>query len=184
MMQYKLYKIYNEDRDKTIESLNNIFGKENLWFLTERVVGIKYDYNQNDYKELLKKTMNLNMRQIILTANVFVDFLELCIDRKYFISELSFLDSISLEDKEYIDNQLNVVKNGTDKKVIEKAKQILFRELKWLSVEGCIDIKNIDIIIDYDDRNGYVQLYNNGVILLNRQELTGVLEEMFLHVIK
>ena len=68
-------------------------------------------------------------------------------------------------------------------KDIEKKKSLkieLFKELKWLTVDGCIDINYVEIEVNCGNSMFVkVKLYNNGVMLINNTKVKDELQIIF-----
>ncbi|MGK0468807.1 MAG: hypothetical protein ACJAX4_004147 [Clostridium sp.] len=184
MIQYKLCKIFNENKSQTIKKLNEIYGDANLWFISDNIIGISYDYRDKDYKHILKSILEFKMNQIIITPTIFLQILKYCIDNNYFISQMSFLDSISVEDKEFVDYQVNLLNREEDQLIKEKQKNILVNELHWLTSDGCIDIRLIEFTIKTkNELYSNVTIYSNGVILIDDKMLTYELNNLISFII-
>jgi len=65
MIQYKLLEVLDEETRKKIY---DIFEEEDIYFFTKKIVGIKYDFKNKSYTEVLKKVIGLNLRQWIITS--------------------------------------------------------------------------------------------------------------------
>lgn len=173
MLQYKLFKVHNADIDNTLSAINDIFGSEHIWIINKNIVGISYDYGTRDYKYVLKQVMKLNISQVIITSNYILSFLEEVINNNLLIIDLSFAKSITSEDKEFISKSIKSINLEPDLGKRRVLKISLFKELKWLTSDGCIDINYIDIEAKISNTEVYrkLQLYNNGVLLIDDERL-------------
>ncbi|MBY6931272.1 hypothetical protein [Clostridium botulinum] len=184
MLQYKLFKLHSDNRENTLAKIKGIFGDDNIWVINEKIIAIFYDYGINDYKYVLKQTIQLNISQLIVNSNIILSFMEHVIESNSFITELSFAKTIAPEDNELINKSIrlmNIEKDIEKKKALKKS---LFTELMWLTTDGCIDINYIETEIKCDQEKKFikVKLYNNGVIILQnmkvKNELTYIFKQM------
>jgi uncharacterized Rmd1/YagE family protein len=167
--------VFDRNKSNVLHDLTRIYGQE-LWVIGNNCVAVPYDYEEKDYKFLLNKIALLKMEQLIVTSSMFIRLLEYTINQKFHINELEFLESISDEDKEFYKEQLNILnleKNGEKRKMVIKT---FLPELQWLIVDGCIDIKSIDLSYirktkqNENDKYESVQIFNNGVVLSNNNQ--------------
>ena len=168
MIQYKLCKVFNENKSEIIKKLDVIYGVENLCFISDNIIGISYVYGSKNYKHILKSIMKLKMSQVIITSNIFTKLLNYSIDNNYFITHISFLDSISVEDKEFVNHQINLLNREGNLISKVKLKNILNNELQWLTSDGGIDIKSMVLTIKMESGlYSNISIYNNGVLLID-----------------
>ena len=64
MIQYKLCKVFNENKSEIIKKLDEIYGVENLCFISDNIIGISYVYGSKNYKHILKSIMKLSLIHI------------------------------------------------------------------------------------------------------------------------
>lgn len=175
--QYKLFKIY--EYEKTKQQLANLFSQSNIWDIDNSLVGISYDYCKNQYKDLLNKAYDLNISQKIITSRTFVKIIKKCIDNKYFLRKIDFIESIPEDVSECINENienLNSNRNIEEKNIFEKS---IIDELNWLIRNDGIDIKFISIRIkDKDNLKVGVSIYNNGVISVDNISILDNLAEL------
>lgn len=179
MQQYKLYRIFAQDRAETLSELHKIFGDEKVVLLNTLLVAIKYDGINLTYKELINKARKLNTSQFIITSNYFIDIIDRAIKNKYIISEIRFLDSIMSEDMEIINDYLAELNYGSDNTKQKILKQ-LYSELNWICKEESIDVQQVTIRYKKVDSNilNSITINNNGVININDKLGEFILEEV------
>lgn len=181
MLQYKLFKLHIDGRNNTIDSLKKIFGEEKIWIISEKVIAIFYDYGVYDYKYVLKQSVQFNISQVIINSNTILQFMELMFKNNCVITELNFAKSISLEDKEFINKSIRLITIEKDPQKKNDLKKIIFKELTWLTTDGCIDINYIETEIKSSESNKFfkTKLYNNGVLIVQNIQAQKELEYIF-----
>ncbi|MCM3107666.1 hypothetical protein [Bacillus velezensis] len=182
MLQMKLFELFNNE--ETFEHLKEIFKEDSLIYFSENIIGITYDYGLNDYVDLLKKVKNLNLRQVIISSSKFMNLIDSCVKGNLFINKLKFIDPIPAESIEYVDDYIQKINRSTGIEK-EKSKINLFKEIDWIILDECIDIQFVSLQIT--DKIGIytnVQLYNNGVLLIDDisilSEVTNLIKEISL----
>lgn len=181
--QYKLFKIF--ESDKTRQELIELFNENNIWDINSNLIGISYDYNANQYRDVLNKVYNLNVSQKIITSRTFIKIMKKCVEKEYFLRKIDFIESIPEDVADYIRNnieKLNSNKNIESKNVFE---EYITNELNWLRNNDGIDIKSISFRVK-DDNNLKVgvSIYNNGVISIDNNSVLENITELIKEIIK
>lgn len=175
--QYKLFKIF--EYDKTRQELIELFNANNIWNINSNLIGISYDYDANQYRDVLNKVYNLNVSQKIITSRTFMKIMKKCIDNGYFLRKIDFIESIPEDVANYIRSNienLNSNKNNESKNIFETS---ITNELNWLRNNDGIDIKSISFRVK-DDSNLKVgvSIYNNGVVSLDNSSVLDEITEL------
>lgn len=168
MIQYKLYRIYDEDRDETLSALNDLFTEEGIFILNSTLIAIEYSDKDLTYRELVNKVRNLNLSQFIITSNYFIDIINYSIKNDYRINEIKFMDSIVTEDMKIINSYLDIINYEKNKLSKKEAITKLYSELNWISREESIDIQQVTIRYKKEKSKIYnsIIINNNGVITI------------------
>ena len=153
MLQYKLFKLHFYGREETLMNLKKVFGKDKIWVISKKIIAVLYDYGTCDYKYVLKQSIQFNISQIIINSNIILHFMNLLIRYNCFITELNFAKSISPEDKEFMNKSLRLINIERDLQKKNDMKKLLFKELTWLTTDGCIDINYIETEIKSSTSN-------------------------------
>lgn len=181
--QYKLFKIF--EYDKTREELIKLFNADNIWEINNNLIGISYDYNVNQYRDILNKVYNLNVSQKIITSRTFVKIIKKCVEKEYFLRKIDFIESIPEDVADYIRSnieKINSNKNIESKNVFEES---IANELNWLRSNDGIDIKSISFRVKDDDNLKVgVSIYNNGVISVDNNSVLDNITELIQQIIK
>ena len=168
MLQYKLYRIFEQDKDNTLSKLYSIFGENKVIKLNENLIAIEYSENNLTQKEVINKVRPLNASQFIITCNYFIKIIDYCINRNYLINEIRFMDSIILEDEDIIKrylSEINYTNREQDKKIAIKR---LYSELNWISKEESIDIQQVVIMYKTKNKDIFksIIINNNGIVVV------------------
>ncbi|WP_169865205.1 hypothetical protein [Sutcliffiella halmapala] len=153
--QLKMFKIFNTE---SLMSLNNIFGPNNIvGFDKTNIVGIKYDYENNQLKYIMQKVPFTLTQQLIITSQHFVDMIEK-IGSKGFRSNIDL--NMELPDDEI--KQLNeyifrISKAQTDKKLY---KELIYDEIIRLEDEFGAEIESVSFTV----QNKRIKFKNNGIV--------------------
>lgn len=168
LIQYKLYRIYDEDRDETLSALNDLFTEEGIFILNSTLIAIEYSDKDLTYRELVNKVRNLNLSQFIITSNYFIDIINYSIKNDYRINEIKFMDSIVTEDMKIINSYLDIINYEKNKLSKKEAITKLYSELNWISREESIDIQQVTIRYKKEKSKIYnsIIINNNGVITI------------------
>lgn len=180
MNQYKLYRLFYQDREETLSELYDIFGDEKVILLNTLLVAINYDGINLTYKELIKKARKLNTSQFIITSNYFIDIIDRAIKDKNIISEIRFVDSVISEDMDIIKDYLDEINYGDDENKKQKVLKKLYSELNWIWKEESIDVQQIIIRYKKSDSNisNKITINNNGVISVNDKSGQFIIEKV------
>lgn len=180
MKQYKLYRIFDQDREETLSELYKIFGDEKVLLLNTLLVAINYDGINLTYKELINKARKLNTSQFIITSNYFIDIIDRAIKNKNIISEIRFLDSIISEDMEIIKDYLAELNYGSNDNIKEIILKKLYSELNWICKEESIDVQQVNIRYKIENSSilSSIVINNNGVINISDNLGEFILEEI------
>lgn len=178
MLQYKLIEVLDKN---TLLKLNNIFGKKNIIKLTDRIVGIYYDFSENTYTDTLRKIVGLNLRQCILTSSRFLNIINYSLDNNLSLSSIDFLECIDENLTKNIKSSITKTKLVNDKNEKLKLKQSLIENLNWIMFDQSIDIQSILISIDVDffPFTVEVRFFNNGVLYVDDINIIKHLNKLF-----
>lgn len=181
MLQYKIFRMFNQEH--TEEILKEVFGEEILIF-KHNLVAIPYDYGKKGYKYVLEKVKELEVKQLIITPMNFLKMLEFAIINNNYINNITFIESIPGEEKEFIDDykqRLNKTVKIEDKQLIMDK---LSKELEWLTFDESIDMKSIGLRckgkntqLKFD-----LELYNNGVLLIDDISIIDQAKELITYI--
>lgn len=176
MMQMKLFELFD-----TNDFINLVteFGEESVVKFSETIIGITYDYGANSYIDLLKKVKDFNLRQVINTSSRFIQLIDYCVDNDLFINKISFIYPIPKESTEYLEDYIENINSSTGaEKLTNKLK--FFKEVNWIISDECIDLQSISFQLIEQNSKLYtdVQLYNNGVLLVDDQSVLPEVEKI------
>lgn len=170
MLQIKLFRVFDNTKDQTIKDLQEAFGEENIININNNIVGVSYNYSDRGYRYILSKIKNIDVKQFIITSNLFFDLIDYCVNNQLFIKRINFADSIEEEHSEFIREYLSKVNSRTNN--IYENKKFLLDELNWITSDESIDIKTTSFTIEKSNnsiRFFEVELFHNGVIYINNQ---------------
>ncbi|MBE7114030.1 hypothetical protein FT641_15895 [Bacillus paranthracis] len=178
MIQLKLFELFNPN-DGTAENLLGIFGKEDVIKFSDKYIGIAYDYDKSTYVDILRKTKELNLRQVIVTSRTFFELVNYSIKHDFTLNEIKFVYPIADESVEFVNRYLQEI-NALVGEEKNNYKQQLFEELDWIVSDECIDIKVLSLHAKFPESPLYIkiELYNNGVLLINSRKILGTMIDM------
>ncbi|MCG7313427.1 hypothetical protein MHL30_09560 [Priestia flexa] len=185
MLQLKLFENFSCLEDELVE-IQETFSDESVIFFNEKYIGVTYNYDTNNYVSLMKKIKKFkNIRQVIMGSSNFFNLINYAIEKDFTISELKFVSQISNESVEFVQEYLEKI-NSAEKTEKNQFKEELFKELDWLIYDECIDVEKISILGQFGNSPiyRYLDLYNNGVITVDEKEVSSVLNEVVLAVVK
>ncbi|MFJ5622934.1 hypothetical protein ACIQD3_09385 [Peribacillus loiseleuriae] len=170
MMQIKIFEQF--DQTKTYNELLTRFDSNSIIKFNDAIIGVTYDYGANNYVSVLQKVSELNLRHLIINSKTFINMIDYAVSNDLFLKSIKFVDPITVESVEFVNDYLERINGSTDeKKHLNKEK--LFNELKWITSDECIDIKSICVQMRGENNPIYtdVELYNNGVLLVNHKRV-------------
>lgn len=182
MMQYKL--IHALD-DMTISQIEEIFKKEDLYFFTQNIIGIKYSLKLNNYSEILKNIVGLNVKQYTFTSYRFKELIQDVFNKNFFLEGIEFIDLVDESiNYDYINKYIFSINNTSDNNKKELISKEFFKELEWVMVEDCIDIKSISLKISLEEYpfESTIKVFNNGVIYLDSNKVFYELENLISNI--
>ena len=176
MIQYKLLEVLDEETRKKIY---DIFEEEDIYFFTKKIVGIKYDFKNKSYTEVLRKVIGLNLRQWIITSYRFNKIIRYITKNQIFLGPIKFLECIDDDMSRDINERIIKLNNETIN--YQLLSEDIIKRLNWIALEECIDIRSISMTyeskmspLDID-----VTFYNNGVLYINENIIDEILIEIF-----
>lgn len=185
MLQFKIFELFNFS-EEDIKKVQNIFVGNDVILLDENYMVITYDYATNSYIELLKKAKKVeNIRQVILTSKNFFNLINYAVNTNSSISDLKFVSQIPEESIEFVHDYIELINSSMTEKKGE-FKNRLFNELDWLIYDECIDIEKLSILTKFGDSRLYkkVELYSNGVVIVNSDCVSDEVKKLVLSIIK
>ncbi|MHC6178648.1 hypothetical protein ACYUJ6_02140 [Clostridium sp. JNZ X4-2] len=189
--QYKLFKVF--EYQKTLKILNELFDKEQILNINNKLIGIYYDYNKNQYMDVLRKVNNLNIGQKIITSRTFIKMLKICIEKCYFVKRMETIESLPKDIQQFIDDSIESINAGNEygcKTALtntDKANWLKYTELvdsfidklNWLRYADGIDVKSLAFRINNKKNIKVgVSVYNNGVISLDNDSILSEVVEL------
>ncbi len=185
MLQFKIFELFNFS-EEDLKTAQNVFAGNNLVLLNKKYIAVTYDYATNSYIDLLKKAKKVdNMRQVILTSKHFFNLINYAVSTNSSITELKFVSQIPRESTEFVHDYIELI-NATKMEEKDKYKDGLFNELDWLIHDECIDIEKVSILTKFNNSRLYkkVELFNNGVIIVNNHSMSEEIKNLVLSIIK
>jgi hypothetical protein len=181
--QIKLFELF--DYEVTIEEIEKVFPSERVIKIHKNVIGITYDYSKNSYRKLLTSIKGINLRQFIVYPNRYINFINNILKQESYIKRISFIEPLPSETFDFVDNYIQKINSTNDILMKDEYKSELFKELDWITQDISIDIQSISIQIMQD---GFpfpteIELYNNGVLLINTNNFK-VLSDVLINVIE
>lgn len=178
MLQYKLLEILDKN---TYKELENIFGSNNIFKFTDNIVGIKYDYRNVSYADVLKSVVGLNLRQWTMTSSRFLDIIDFSIGNNLNLGPIDFLEFIDDSHIEKIRNSIVEINMAYEKCDKVELKEHLIKNLEWIMLDECIDIKSIVIsfTITSPPFNVETRFFNNGVLFVEEEDTLESLKILF-----
>ncbi|WP_373599407.1 hypothetical protein [Paraclostridium bifermentans] len=178
MLQYKL--IHALD-DISVSQIKKKFKEEEIYFFTNYIIGIKYSFKLNNYSEVLKKLVGMNVKQYTFTSYRFKKLIQLAFKKNLFLGSIEFIDLVDENiNYDYINKYISSINNTIDKIKKETISDEFFKELNWVMVEDCIDIKSISFKISIEEYpfESTIRIFNNGVIYLDSDKVFSELENL------
>lgn len=166
MRTYKIYLLYEEERDMTISKLKEFYQPEDIYFPTKNYVAIQFHEEGLTWKEIFNKMATLNVRQAMFTFSYIRDIInQFGVERYPFLFE--FTEAVGIDSQLLIEGySQRIVKESIEPLRKADLRQLL-SELQYLSCERDIDIKSIQIQTSKDS----VIVYNNGIVKTTSIEL-------------
>lgn len=160
--QLKMFKVFNPN---SLMSLNNIFGENNIiGFDKSNIVGIKYDYENNHLKCIMKKIPFTLTQQLIITSQHFVDIIG-NIGSKGLRSNIGLNMEIPDEEMQQLNEYIfKISKPKADKKIY---KELIFDEIIRLEEEYGVEIESVS----FTDQNKRILFKNNGIVFADEESL-------------
>lgn len=178
MFQYKLLEVLDSN---TLSKINDIFGSENIINLTDRIIGLSYDFRLNTYTDVLKNIVGLNVRQWTLTSSRFIDIINFSINNKLDINSINFVEFVSEVTDQNV--KLNITKINMASTENEKSKFMnqLVNDLNWIMFDQCTDIKSISLssTVIYPPFVVEMCFFNNGVLYIDDKNILNQIKKLF-----
>ncbi|OEH53996.1 hypothetical protein AQ616_09415 [Oceanobacillus sp. E9] len=127
---------------------------------------ITYNYSQNEYRKVLEYAFENNLKQIIFTTTIFKKLIEKTYEADLYLAEINFMECLDEQEFTEVKDLISEINVNKKKRIFIN---LLGKELERFANSESIDIKSI-VIFDKEKRQK-VELYNNGVII-------GELDEM------
>ncbi|MGE6414823.1 hypothetical protein ACQKDD_11700 [Planococcus kocurii] len=135
---------------------------------------IPYDYLQNGYRKVLEDSYEKNLRQIIFTTSLYKQVIEKIYEENMLLLKINFMDC--LDEQDFTD-----IKELVSQSNISSGKStyisILLKEIERFANHESIDIKSI-IVFDKETKQK-VEVYNNGVILGEKNQIEKINSNIF-----
>ncbi len=91
MFQYKLIYALTDD---SINEIKSKFKDDEIHFFTENIIGIKYSVRNNTYSDVLRKLIDIKVRQYTFTSYKFKVLINLIFKRNIFLETIEFVDHL------------------------------------------------------------------------------------------
>lgn len=175
MIQMKFYRIFDKNRKNTLTKLYDNFEQKNVEIINNNIICIYYDYNKINLKTIERKLKNIDIDEFLITNEVFYNIIKIAIQEEYIIQSIK-LTEVFEASQEFINFCLDRINYKHESNVVDR----LIYELKWASSEEDVSIKEIALRINNNKFSTYVQINNNGVILLDDNEVWEIIKGMML----
>ncbi|MCF6409016.1 hypothetical protein [Pseudalkalibacillus salsuginis] len=155
--QLKMFKLFDQ---KGFSSLSEIFGENNVVeFKNTDIIGIKYDYEKNKLKHVMKKVPFTLTQQFIMTSLHFVEIIENigsigC--RPNFTINMDLPEEELTQINEYI---FKISKPDSDKEICKKH---IFNEINRLEEEYGVEFESVSFTFE----NHRIVFRNNGIVFV------------------
>lgn len=175
-MHVKLFKVI--DKEIGSAELEQLY-PQSLW-LNDQIVGVPYENRRDSYRELIESIQNIEVKQLIITGETFLNLIMSSVAKGYDLIEMDFIESVPKENQEivsYYKKQLAEEKNLIKRKLLI---QNFFSELDWIIRDESVDIKKISIRLKNknNQREGGATLYANGIFIVESEEASPSLMDL------
>ncbi|MFW5962558.1 MAG: hypothetical protein ACOCQR_02980 [bacterium] len=183
-MQCKLFKLYNQNKEETLQIFRERFGNNNIIILHPNLIAVKYRHDSCGLalKYIFNNIHDLSTSQFLFTTNNVFDVIEFFYDNGFFLTEINYKGKVPDNHLEFIGTKIHQLNSLHQKETIDNSvkKNIiatLFKEMKWLETDGGYNLFNIRVA----SKNNFdsLTIYDNGIIVLEDINNINILKEFF-----
>lgn len=165
MVQFMIFKIFNDNKHHTLSRLYNLFDDKLEVNNEKNIVFLPFNYS-NKSKILIKKAVKeLDLEKYIFTNDIFYNILRNLNEDTLILQNILLSEELD-ECSEYLRECINKLNNPNlkSKENFELTIDEIINELEWASAEEDIDVKYIELRIKSKIQNFYFKIDKYGEI--------------------
>lgn len=162
MIQLKMFKIFNDNKQQTLDRLYNLISNDLIYEDKYNVVFLPYQYSRKSKLLINKVVKELDLSKYTLTNEIFYRVFQLLEKNNILIQNISLTEDLD-ECSQYLRSNLNKL-NSPNLKDSQLIINDIINELEWAMNEEDVNIKSIELRLKNQGQNLYFKVGKYGEI--------------------